>query len=116
MRSASRTGTRLVSSRAAMSSCRIRSPGRRSPPRIASRRYDATRALLTSVGSAIRVVRALVVPGLAVGVGDQLELHPPRAEEVDPPVAEGRTAAGGRAVEDPHPGAAQVGDRGVEVV
>ena len=43
--------------------------------------------------------RILPVERLAAGVGDQLELHAPGAEEVDPPVALRRAAAGGRPVE-----------------
>jgi CO/xanthine dehydrogenase Mo-binding subunit len=50
----------------------------------------------------------LPVPRLAAGVGDQLELHAPRREEVDPAVALGRALARGRLTEDPDAALAQV--------
>jgi len=60
-------------------------------------------------------VRLLLVR-LAARVADQLELHAPRGEEVDPPLALRGVAAGYRPGQDPHALVLEVVDGGVHVI
>src|SRR3954452_5082660 len=140
IRSASRTGSRLAPSRAATSSCRIHCPGAISPERIASRREAAIRSLaaprsvtgaprwrsspragpccadcVTSQARSRERLRVAEVR-LAVRVADQLELHPPRGEEVDPALALVGAGTGRGLTEHLHTLLAHVRDRGVQVV
>src|SRR4051812_12332996 len=75
----------------------------------ASRLAGASRAPGGSCSRVHALARVFAVPRLAARVGDQLELHPPRAEEVDPAVALGRAPAGGRPLENVDTVLAQVG-------
>ena len=125
MRSASRTGSRLVPSRAATSSCRIHSPGRdlAGEDRVAQVRGDALAggAGRPAVGDGSRHAKrrsgvAAKSNALPLGIADQLELHPPGREEVDPALAlvGALLAVGSPSTRDAL--LAQVGDRRVEVV